>query len=156
SSGQLGNGTQSAQPRLTPLQIGAATNWAEVAAGFQNYHTFAVKTDGTLWAWGENDDGALGDGTVTTLTAPVRIGSASDWTAVVANGGCALAAKISGAIWAWGDNSHGQIGDGIGARRFAPLRIGTTTNWMAMAANSGELGYLGHTLAIRADGTLWG
>ena len=68
--GQLGDGTTIS--RHSPVRIGAATNWVSMSAGSSN-HTVGVKTDGTLWAWGENWHGQLGDGTTTNRQSPVQI-----------------------------------------------------------------------------------
>jgi alpha-tubulin suppressor-like RCC1 family protein len=73
--GQLGDGTNT--DRRTPVQIGTGTGWATVAAGGE--HTVAVRTDGTLWAWGYNLQGQLGDGTVTNRRTPVRVGTNTGW-----------------------------------------------------------------------------
>ena len=74
--GQLGDGTTTS-PRTSPVQIGGDTDWRATAAG--SFHNVAVKTTGTLWAWGLNDRGQLGDGTTTLRTSPVQIGTASNW-----------------------------------------------------------------------------
>ena len=82
ASGQLGDGT--VFNRSSPVQIGALTNWAQVAAGYQ--HTASIKPDGTFWAWGNNGSGRLGDGTVVNRSSPVQIGALTNWSQVSANG----------------------------------------------------------------------
>ena len=105
---------------------GEANNWASVAAG-QN-HTVAVTTDGQLWAWGANSGGQLGDGTTTNRHSPVRIGEATNWASVAAQGNT-VAVTTDGQLWAWGHNSSGQLGDGTTTNRHSPVRIGEATNW---------------------------
>jgi hypothetical protein len=110
--GQLGDGTVT-----DPLQYRAGI-WLvyRLDARFQLdcYHTAAVKTSGTLWAWGYNVCGQIGDGTTTNRCSPVQeICSATDWAQVSA--GCAVynkghtaALKSGGTLWAWGNNTYGQ------------------------------------------------
>lgn len=143
---QLGDGAQTL-PIATPEQIGTATDWQSVAAGSQ--YSVAVKSDGTLWGWGKNSSGQLGDGTTTTITSPMQIGTATDWKAVWAVLSQTFAIKTDGTLWAWGANGFGQLGDGTTTPQLSPVQIGTANNWKSMAPGS----Y--HTLGLRADGTLW-
>ena len=109
SYGQLGNGTTTV--RITPVQVsGLSTNVTAIAAG-GNY-TVALKQDGTIWAWGDNYYGELGDGTYTERHTPVQVSGLSGVTAIAAGGRHTVAMKQDGTVWAWGDNSIGQIGDG--------------------------------------------
>jgi len=108
-----------------------------------------LKKDGTLWAWGMNSQGQVGNGTYEDQTSPVQIGIDMDWTSI-ASGDChTVALKKDGTLWAWGDNSDGQLGDGTKNRKNSPVKIGTDTNWASIAA-----GYC-FTLALKSDGTLW-
>ena len=70
TSGQLGDGTT--MVRLEPTRIGIDTNWASISTNF-SHHTVAIRTDGSLWAWGNNGSGQLGDGTTTQRNSPVRV-----------------------------------------------------------------------------------
>ena len=79
-----------------------------VSAG--NAHSLGVKSDGTLWAWGRNEDGELGDGTITNRHSPVQIGSDTTWAMVSAGSVHSLAVKSDGTLWAWGKNYFGEIG----------------------------------------------
>jgi len=83
-SGINGDGTTT--NRSSPIQIGASTNWKSVACGGSSYyaHAIAVKTDGTLWSWGWNADGQLGDGTTTNRSSPIQVGSSTNWKSVSA------------------------------------------------------------------------
>ncbi len=83
-----------------PIQIGTANNWLKVEAGY--YYTVAIKADGTLWTWGKNDSGQLGDGSKTDKFAPVQIGTATDWNSISAGSSQAFAVKTNGTLWAWG------------------------------------------------------
>ena len=118
-----------------------------VAAGHE--HTLYIKPDGTLWAWGHNDSGQLGDGTTTDMLTPVQIGSDDDWVAVSAGWKHSIALKIDGTLWAWGDNDYGQLGDGSITDRLIPVQIGSDTDWISIDAGGA------HNLALKIDGTLW-
>ncbi len=122
--------------------------WQTVSAGRD--HTIAIKPNGTLWAWGYNGYGQLGDGTKVEKTAPVQIGVDSNWKTVSAGSNSSLAIKTDGTLWAWGDNLFGQLGDGSYANvRLVPTRIGTDSNWKLVSEGSQ------YGLAIKTDGTLW-
>lgn len=147
-AGEIGNGTHGGQ-QSTPLQVGTATNWRSVSVGDQ--FTLGIRTDGTLWAWGGNNRGQLGDGTTSEHDSPEQIGAATNWVSVSAGGGSTVAMRSDGSLWAWGDNTDGQVGDGtIGGLRMWPEQIGYTGDWKT--AGTGQAGVV---WAIRTDGTLW-
>ncbi|MFH1230934.1 MAG: fibronectin type III domain-containing protein [Planctomycetota bacterium] len=126
---------------------GNTARWAQVACG--HYHTIAIKTDGTLWAWGDNGNGQLGDGGTTAYKNTPTLISSTGWSAVAAGESHTLALKTDGSLWAWGYNGSGQLGDGTQTDRNTPTRIGTDTNWSAIAAGNF------HTVALKTGGTLW-
>ncbi len=147
ANGQLGDGNTTTS--LSPIQIGTATNWASVAAG-KSPHSLAIKSDGTLWAWGKNGNGQLGDGTTIDKLSPTQIGTDTNWASVAAGGYHTLAIKSDGTLWAWGNNTDGRLGDGTIVNNIpTPTRIGTDTNWASVAAKGN------HSLAKKTDGTLW-
>ncbi|NLH74160.1 MAG: RCC1 repeat-containing protein, partial [Verrucomicrobia bacterium] len=125
-----------------------AQDWTFVQVAAGGYHTLALKRDGTLWAWGLNEDGQLGDGTREDKSRPVQVGTASDWAAVAAGYWHTVALKRDGTLWAWGDNQYGQSGDGTTEDKSRPVQVGTATDWAAVAAG------LWHTVALKRDGTL--
>ncbi|MFN8357694.1 MAG: BspA family leucine-rich repeat surface protein [Spirosomataceae bacterium] len=120
--------------------------WKAIAAG--GTHNVGIKADGTLWAWGYNYFGQLGDGTTTTRISPTKIGTDTDWKAVVCGSGHTLALKTDGTLYAWGYNARGQLGDGSTTNKNSPTKIGTDT-YTAIACGGT------HSLALRTDGTLW-
>jgi len=145
-SGQLGDGTNT--DHNAPIRIGSDSDWKAIAASGLE-HTVALKENGSLWAWGLNDSGQLGDGTNTDRNAPIRIGLDSGWKAVTAGWEHTVALKEDGSLWAWGRNIFGSLGDGTDTDRNAPVRIGTDSGWKAIAANSYQ------TFALKEDGSLW-
>lgn len=144
--GVLGNGTTAGFKR-TPMQIGTATNWKSVFA--RNNYNLAMKTDGTLWTWGDNYNEQLGDGTNVDKYVPVQIGTSGDWETVSAGGEHVLALKNDGTLWAWGRNSYGQLGDGTKTNKNTPTQIGSANDWKIISAGDT------HSMAIKTDGTLW-
>ncbi|GAB3877641.1 hypothetical protein GCM10028824_38080 [Hymenobacter segetis] len=145
--GQTGQNTAFNNPPVsTPVPVSAGSTWQSLSAGQE--FTLAIRADGTLWAWGLNTSGQLGDGTLTTRLAPVQVGTDANWLQVSAGVGFALGLRTDGTLWAWGTNGNGQLGDGTTTQRLAPVPIGAAV-WQQVAAGSA------HAVAIRADGTLW-
>lgn len=121
--------------------------WDTVSVGER--HSVAIKTDGTLWAWGDNTDGQIGDGTEIEKSYPVQIGTDNTWSQISAGQLYTMAIKTDGTLWGWGRNLDGQLGDGTFSSKQFPVQIGNETNWKLVSA--GEI----HTLAIKMDSTLW-
>lgn len=121
-----------------------------LAAG--HHHTLALKSDGTVWAWGSNDQGQLGDGTTTNRNLPVQVSGLADVVKVAAGGQHSFAVKRDGTLWAWGLNQSGQLGDGSATRRLTPVPISGVGNVVAIAAGTW------HSVAATRDGALytWG
>lgn len=119
-----------------------------VAAG--KTHSLAVRGDGTVWAWGFNTSGQLGDGTYTLRRTPGQVSGPSGVIALAAGPAHSLAVSGDGTVWSWGDNWRGQLGDGkVSVPRATPLQVAGLSNVLSVAA--GEH----HSLAVRDDGTVW-
>ena len=148
-SGQAGNGTVLPSAIVSPTPIGALTNWLSIAAGYG--HSLAVKTDGTLWTWGRNGSGQLGDGTAINKSSPVQIGALTNWVYAAGGQNHSLAIKTDGTLWSWGYNVYGGLGDGTTISKSSPVQVGLLTDW-SLNINGGVVGF---TIAIKTNGTLW-
>jgi alpha-tubulin suppressor-like RCC1 family protein len=147
-SGELGDGTTTL--RSSPVQtISGGTDWAEISCG-QN-HTAAIKSDGTLWLWGYNNRGQLGDNTTTGKSSPVQtVTGGTDWESVSCGYNHTMAIKTDGSLWIWGRNDNGQLGDNTIAHKSSPVQtVAGGTNWSKIAGGTAR------TAAIKTDGTLW-
>jgi alpha-tubulin suppressor-like RCC1 family protein len=89
-------------------QVGTASDWTDVSAG--NHATCGLRHDQSLWCWGDNTYGEVGDGTTEKRAAPVRIGGELTWTAVSVGGAHTCAIQTDGTLWCWGDDTDGQLG----------------------------------------------
>ncbi|PVZ52353.1 RCC1 domain-containing protein [Arthrobacter sp. H-02-3] len=148
SGGLLGTGTGT--DSTTPAQVHGVSGVGDIAAGGGG-EAYAVKTDGTLWAWGGNAFGQLGNGTKTTSTSPVRVAGVAGVQKVIADGYSTFAIKTDGTVWAWGGNFHGQLGTGSiasGVPTPAPIPGLGGVKDVIIA------GYAAH--AVKIDGTEWG
>lgn len=123
--------------------------FTKVARGSSASHTVAIRSDGTLWTWGNNSNGQLGDASTTHRYIPAQVGTVTSWTDVAAGSGHSLALRADGSLWAWGLNGNGQLGDGSTTQRAVPTQVGGGSTWTAISAGSS------HSAAVRSDGTLW-
>jgi len=108
-------------------------------------HSTAIKADGSLWSWGRNYEGQLGDGTAVSKSLPTKIINDVVSASVAYN--YSMAIKTDGSLWAWGDNNAGQLGDGTTASKNTPTKI------MDSVVSVYTGGY--HSMAIKTDGSLW-
>ncbi|WP_313806292.1 T9SS type A sorting domain-containing protein [Flavobacterium sp.] len=151
-SNELGSlGVNSTTQYFTSFQqITAATNWVKVAPS--HFFTIALKTDGTIWAWGQNDFYQTGNAPATAQQlSPIQVGTATDWVDIAAGTNrTAFAIKADGTIWGWGANSTSIIVSGSSPTSVStPTQVGTATDWVKMSVGGG------HILAQKQDGTLW-
>jgi alpha-tubulin suppressor-like RCC1 family protein len=132
--------------QLTPVPV--MTGAVAIAAG--GSHSLAIKADGTLWAWGWNAYGQLGDGSTVQRSTPVRVTSLTDVVAVAAGHEHSLALTGDGRVWAWGRNASGQLGDGTTTNRTLPVAIAGLAGTTALSAGND------FSLALVTDGSAEG
>lgn len=164
-SGQLGDGT--AVDRVIPTPTVDASNlWVNMTAG--DFHTLALRSDGSLWGWGLNQNGQIGDKTNLDKLAPIQVGTDKKWSVVSAGKAHSVGVKTDGTLWAWGRNFDGQLGDITGVDKTSPIQVlmapsaaGSTTTatataadkiWTAAGAGSN------FTVGLKSDNTVytWG
>jgi alpha-tubulin suppressor-like RCC1 family protein len=113
-------------------------------------HTVVIEADGSLWGWGANNDGQLGDGTTTDRLRPVRVGTDTDWVTVTATETSTASIKLDGSLWTWGHGRQGELGLGVGTTRTpSPVRVGADNDWLMVEGGDN------YVLALKADGSLW-
>ncbi|GMQ57594.1 hypothetical protein AN1V17_19890 [Vallitalea sediminicola] len=126
----------------------------DLATRFVNYalgenHTIGLKNDGTVWSWGYNSDGQLGDGTTTNRLSPVQIIGLTDIKTIVTGGFHTIGLKNDGTVWAWGNNEYGQLGDGTTTNKLIPVQVKGLTDVKIIVTG----GF--HNIAVKNDGTVW-
>jgi len=146
--GQLGqNDTIS---RSSPVQIGTDTNWKRVSIADDTTMVIALKTNGTIWGWGYNVFGTLGQNDTISRSSPVQIGTDNDWSFIeVGDISATYAIKTNGTLWSWGSGNFGQLGHNDIISRSSPVQIGADTNWKYIFSNGSRV------FVIKTNGTLW-
>jgi alpha-tubulin suppressor-like RCC1 family protein len=129
------------------VQLPEVTGFVAVSSGLG--HTVAVKSDGSVWAWGDNTSGQLGNDSPLEYASPVRVPGLTDVAAVAAGHIHTIAVKSDGSVWAWGLGHTGQLGDGTGSNRSSPVKLPGIAGVVSVAAG------FGHTVAVKSDGSVW-
>jgi alpha-tubulin suppressor-like RCC1 family protein len=166
--GQLGNGPSGKskpigtypKPSMTPVRVTDLAGITAIAAGLK--HAIALRKDGTVWAWGVRDDGAIGDGDakpagslrVVSAAAPVAVRGLTGVTQIASGHTHCLALTRDGKVMSWGSNSTGELGVGTRETGWVPAEVTGLSNIVAIAAGTGQ-GTYGVSAAVREDGTLW-
>lgn len=133
---------------IFPSRSPSAAGWVGVATGSEC--TFGLKSDGSLWAWGENGHGQVGDGTTTDRAEPICVEKGIDWAVVASS--CwehTMALTSSGQLFAWGRNGSGELGDRTTKDGLTPMDSRQSDLWVAAAAGDG------FSLGVKSDGTVW-
>jgi alpha-tubulin suppressor-like RCC1 family protein len=149
-NGQVGDG--STTNRLAPVQVSGLTSGVtQIAAG--NYAGYALLSDGSVRAWGFNDNGQVGDGSTTNRLTPVQVSGLSGVTQIASGGSTGYALASGGSVWAWGANFIGQVGDGTTTARLMPVQASGLTSGATQIAAGLYTGY-----ASLSDGSVraWG
>ncbi|MFC1745905.1 RCC1 domain-containing protein [Candidatus Riflebacteria bacterium] len=149
--GQTGNGNTTT-PQSSPVQISGLSGLVAISAG--DNHTLALKSDGTVWGWGNNQYGQTGNGNTTSpQSSPVQTSNLSSVIAISAGGNHSLALKSDGTVWSWGNGQYGQLGwlycGSAPSNSKIPTQVTGLSDIKAIAAG----GY--HCIALKSDGTVW-
>jgi alpha-tubulin suppressor-like RCC1 family protein len=148
--GELGDGTFSGSvAKASPHQIGTDNDWISISAGRD--FSMAIKSNGTLYGWGQNGFYQLGLGTTTDMNVPTQItGAGNNWKSVTAGSEQTLAIKADGKLYAWGHNATGCLGIGSTTDQPTPIQVGTDRTWIKICSGSA------YTLGLKANGEIWG
>lgn len=144
--GALGDGTTN-NYRNQWYNLSKDSKFVNISTG--TFHSASLKSDGTLWTWGNNAFGQLGDSSTVQKNSAVQIGHDTSWMSVALGENHSIGLKSNGTLWAWGANNKGQLGDGTSNISSVPKQIGKDSTWASIAAGSN------HCLALKADGSLW-
>ncbi|WP_018588427.1 RCC1 domain-containing protein, partial [Salinispora arenicola] len=152
--GQLGDGTTTERDTPVNVDLPPGTDVTAIAGG--DDHSLALTSAGTVLAWGQNDDGELGDGTTTDRDTPVDVDlpAGTEVTDVAAHGDHSLALTSAGTVLAWGNNSSGQLGDGTTTSNSTPVDVDLPAGTEVTAIAGGD----SHSLAVTSAGAVlaWG
>ena len=146
--GALGLNEGSNSHKSSPTQI-PGTTWSSTFS--TGYNSIAVKTDGTMWTWGDNEKGALGQNTEVgnTVNSPVQVPGTTWGNSVAGNQFAGFAIKTDGTLWGWGSNSSGALGQNNRTDYSSPVQV-PGTNWKNLQGAPESI------LALKTDNTLWG
>jgi len=123
--------------RSSPVQVGSGTDWSDVVTTSSGPAIYALKTNGTIWSWGRNVNGNLGQNDATHRSSPTQIGSLTGWTKIApAAQGSHAGAIRNGALWLWGNNAYGQLGQNNAILRSSPVQVGSGTGWADVILSS--------------------
>jgi len=150
SHGQLGHNNPTTIS--SPVQIGALTTWASVSVSGANAGSVvATQTNGTLWTWGANAQGQLGQGNTTNTSSPVQVGALTTWKNACTGSLFTIATATDGTLWSWGANNSGQLGQSNTTNYSSPVQVGALTNWVVRDGTAGK----DFCAVVKTDGTLW-
>jgi len=120
----------------SPNQVGTNTNWSKISAHWNATFVAAIKTDGTLWTWGQNANGALGANDIVYRSSPTQVGTGTNWGNVSVTSQNMIGIKTDGTLWLWGRNNYGQLGFNDIVNRSSPVQVGTGANWSSSSGGS--------------------
>jgi alpha-tubulin suppressor-like RCC1 family protein len=161
--GQLGLNSNSGNyqdGRSSPTQVGTDTNWSKVVGDQRS--TIGLRTNGTLWAWGDDQYGTLGQNVIyINRSSPTQIGTDTNWSDVDIGNGSVIARRTNGTLWGWGNNSLGTLGLNDKVHRSSPVQLGSATDWAKASISLGDMSNGdttvrgGSVVARKTTGTAW-
>ncbi len=154
ANGRLGNNTTTNSSYPVQVKIDAVnflTGVASIAAG--QSHSFALKTDGTLWGWGLNSSKQLGDGTTTQRLIATVVPGAHVWTKVKAGANHTIAVRNDQTVWSFGGNTSGQLANNTLTNQGSPVQMRTASAMMGSVLEGA--GGTAHSILLKTDGTVW-
>ncbi len=147
NSDDMNLGLNDRTDRSSPTQIGTGTDWVQTSGG--SHTNTAIKTNGTLWIWGHNNYGQVGNENEQPQSSPVQIGTETTWAIADSQDSVTAAIKTDGTLWSWGYGGRGALGHNQSHTTYSsPKQVGTDTNWRTISASTGMF-------ATKTDGTAW-
>ena len=155
TTGSLGQNDRTS--RSSPVQI-PGTTWSRTITTSPNESEVkaAIRTDGTLWTWGHNDWGQLGQNNKTDYSSPTQV-PGSNWAAITCIHHAMMATKTDGTLWSWGYNYGGKLGlnEGANSHKSSPVQVGSDTTWTTDPKMIGGGGGWARAFVGKSDGTMW-
>lgn len=162
--GELGN--NSTTQANTPVEVltgasGCATHLCNIVAVSADEQTVALRADGSVFAWGSNNNGQVGNNSITNQLAPVQVlgaggsGTLGGIVAISRAGQSSMALRSDGTVWAWGEDNHGQLGNNGTADSHVPVEVVGAGGSGALTGVIAISGFWLHSMALRSDGTVW-
>jgi alpha-tubulin suppressor-like RCC1 family protein len=146
AQGQIGDNAR--VNRSSPVQVGALTDWVDVAMSSE--HTGGIRSNGTLWMWGSGYFGQLGiDLHYAFRSSPVQVGALTNWSQVSTGTQFSAAIKTTGSLYMWGRGTFGRLGNSNTTYRSSPVQVGVSTDWAQVSTA------FQHSSAVKTNGTLW-
>ena len=137
--------TEPSRTRAVPVQIGSDNTWRSL--GGTEFSSFAIKANGTLWAWSRHSIEVVFHSS--ERLAPAQVGTDTDWSSVAGGRAHAIAIKTNGTLWGFGSGQRGQLGAGVEGDAYDPQQIGTANDWATVTASDD------FSVATKTDGSLW-
>jgi alpha-tubulin suppressor-like RCC1 family protein len=141
--------------RSSPVQIGTSTDWYRGYSAGPSIRAGAIKQNGTMWVWGNSENGQLGLNGIAVVSSPTQVGALTTWSQMTVKQNTSLALKTDGSLWMWGASNWGQLGQNNLTYRSSPVQVGSTpaaaTSWSEVAKSDGQ----NFTAIIDTSGRLW-
>jgi alpha-tubulin suppressor-like RCC1 family protein len=149
-NGQLGVNTSTNYSSPVQILSSKQGTWIQISTTGNSRSSAAIISPGTLWMWGANSYGQLGNNSTTNQSSPIQVGALSAWSQVSSGFGFTTAIQNNGTLWAWGYNPYGNLAQNNTQPYSSPVQVGTSSTWSQVST-----GLVYSTLAIQTPGTLW-